>query len=484
MGDNYVTPWAGYPSEEGQPNAPAALSFVNSSGINIDSTIIAHTSGWGLEFRNDNCSSGADCVAKASADNALTNSALYDIGTSALRLGRMPPSSAQDSGSGGNTDLKATQHTNVSNNLFASTGRLYPGGEAGCIWIGSSLGNTIQYNECSDSYGGGISIGPKSGYQKHFNYDNVVQHNNFHDIGRGVIDDFGCVHFANWGGVQTHDTGNRFESNICHDMTDAVADNKQGGTGIYIDGLSQCDTVKYNLVYRASGALYFNNTKKTAPSTCSNSCPDPYAPDGGCKNIVSNNILAYSYLNTNNWGGAVKRGANDTGVGDTIRTFTFTHNIVYFNSTKGPQWLKNNTGSWSCLFADGSFPAPCTTYFAFYSNAYWSPNLPSPLFATTDVTGSAVFVGLAKWQANSLSSDPGEDGSDPVDGGGKSVYQDPLFKSPGFPADNYRLTGSAPPGFDTVGFANTYTAGRNKPVIFAPFVSPGFPLQLLSPTQY
>lgn len=252
VGDNFVTPWAGYQSDEGQPNAKAALSFVNTTGVTIDSSIIAHTSGWGLEFTNPDCDT-VGCVADPSMDNKLTNSALYDIGTSALRLGRMPPHKTNDDG---NTSDVATHNTTVENNLFMATGRMYPGGAAGCIWIGSSWGNNIQYNECGDSYGGGIAIGPKSGFTYHFAYDNIVQSNRFHDLGEGVITDFGCVHIANLGGVNaTGGTkGNTFQNNICHDMTDAVADMGQGAVGIYIDGRSQCNTVKYNLIYRELSA--------------------------------------------------------------------------------------------------------------------------------------------------------------------------------------------------------------------------------------
>lgn len=490
VGDNYV-PLGGYVSEEGQPAATAALSFVNTEGVIIDSAIIAHTSGWGLEFTNPACTIYPNCptITKASKDNQLTNSALYDIGTSALRLGRMPPNKNSDQG---NSSLYATQNTRVENNILTSTGRMYPGAADGCIWIGSSWGNLIQYNECSDSYGGGMAIGPKAGYTDDYTYGNTVQYNKFHDLGEGVITDFGCVHFANWGGVDKTGpgTGNTFQNNICHDMTDAVADNGQGAVGIYIDGRSQCNTVRNNLVFRSSGSLYFHNTPKVQ-AQCSNTCLDTGgggSENHGCNNLVSNNIFAYSYLNSNNWGGAIKRGGPpppDGQGGDNFLSFVFKHNIVLWDSVNGPQWLKNGTGFWTCVENDPVFPTPCTQYFGFYSNGYWSPRLAAPTFATTG-TGTApptTFWSLQAWQAGNVNGNPAEDLG--KDGFGNSVFQDPRFNGPGYPWDDYHFSDSPPPiGFDTSSFSATYTAGRNKPVIFPPATAPGFPLQLLSPLQF
>ncbi len=318
VGDNYVTPTGGYTGFEGQPNITAALSFVDTSYVTVDSSVIAHTSGWGLEFTNDfytypsNCT--GDCnVGGTSIQNALTNSVLFDIGAPGLRLGRYPPDQTNQMDTG-NTALNATQFTLVQNNLFSGIGRMYPGGEDGCMMINSSHDNTIQYNECVDSYGGGIAIGPNVGVVNDFEYNNTVQYNLFHDLGRGVIADFGCVHFATLGGTANSTQGELFQNNICHDMISAPGFyGSNNGHGIYIDNNSQYVTVKNNLVYRTSGALFFNNGG-----------PNCNGGSGPCNNLVTNNILAYSYA------GAIRRGANapSSDVGDPIPEFIFRHSMV------------------------------------------------------------------------------------------------------------------------------------------------------------
>ena len=221
-GDNFVTDSSGYVSQAAQSTIPAALSFVDTTGITIDSSIVAHTSGWGVEFTNDQTTTPG-----TSQYNALVNSALYDIGASGLRLGRYPLSNISDTG---NDPTLATQNTMVSNNLFLGMGRIYPNGETGCIWIGSSLGNMITHNECGDSYGGGVAIGPSVATQQAYVYGNNVQYNNFHDIGEGVLSDIGCVHFANRGCAGAHmaypsiTCGDTFANNVCRNITHALND--------------------------------------------------------------------------------------------------------------------------------------------------------------------------------------------------------------------------------------------------------------------
>ena len=323
VGDNFTTTSGGYTSRDGQPYITAAVSFVNTQGIAITYSTIAHTSGWGLEFTNNCTPYQTACspttMTNVSANNILTNSALYDIGASGLRLGRYLPN-ADDSIS--NSTTNATHGTVVSNNIFYGTGRIYPNGEDGCIWIGSSWGNTIQNNECVDSYGGGVAVGPSVIFTTDFEFGNTIQFNKFHEIGEGVISDFGCVHFATGGGLNVpgYTMGDKFNNNICANITHNLYDGGNGGTGIYIDNNSQNVTAAYNLVYRTSGALFFNNTSPNCV--------------GSCNNNVLNNIVALSHQ------GSIKRGGNPAGGS---QDFTFQQNVVYFGqyskTSDGPQWL-------------------------------------------------------------------------------------------------------------------------------------------------
>ena len=378
----------------------------------------------------------------------------------------------------------------MTNNLFYGLGRVYPNGEDGCVWIGSAHDNSVTSNECSDSYGGGIAVGPNPGVTNDYEYNNTITLNNIHDIGEGVISDFGCVHFANFGGSVHSNLGDLFKYNICRDITHDVpgaananvGDVANGGTGIYIDNNSQNVTAMDNLVYRTSGALFFNNGSPNCNQT-SSGIPS-------CKNNVQSNILAYSLQ------GPIKRGT-DTGSGDTLQDFTFQNNIIYFGANQmtssGPQWLGNATNSdfWDCGISNLSTPPPCTSYFNFLSNGYYSPSLTFnlPAFVTVNVVSSSrtlqYWYGLPQWQTTADNL-PGEDQSS----GGMAVYANPNFTDPSYIGNNFQFQNNSVPttiGFDLTNFTNyTYNAGRTTiPLLLVPArVAPTFPLTLPSPVQF
>ena len=458
VADNFVSASStGYQSNPGQSKAPAALSFVDTTSVSLSNVVIAHTSGWGLEFTNDTCNNkqGSACtVTGQSTANSLSGSVLYDIGASGLRLGRYPPDNYDD----GNTYEYATQSTTVENNLFSGMGRMYPGGEAGCVGIGSSHDNTIEDNECSDSYGGGIGIGPGVAFKQDYVYNNTVESNLFHDLGEEVIDDFGCVHFANQGGYDytysnfSQPLGNTFKYNVCYNITHAQPDAGSGySSGLYIDNNSQGITASYNLVFRTEGPLFFDNESPSCINKTS------------CENTVENNILAFSIE------GALRRG-NGYPTGDSLQDFTFSHNVVNFDAQSGPQWQLKGQQFWDCEVGGttGSYLPPCTNYFNLLSNGYWNPNYTAQAvqFFTNSPTHS--WVGLAQWQAANPSG-PGEDGPD---NGGVAAYSNPQWVDTACsggttdynPSTSFHFGSSstlpATIKFDTSGFAQTYNAGR------------------------
>jgi hypothetical protein len=390
----------------------------------------------------------------------------------------------------------------VTNNVFTGTGRLYPAGEDGCVSINSSHDNTIANNDCSDGYGGGISIGPGPPFSIAYVHGNNVMLNNFHDLGKGVIADFGCVYVAN--GACSGDTGatcgDLFQNNVCHDITHALDYTvSNGGTGIYLDHYTQNVTAANNLVYRTSGALVYVN------HGCYTTCP------GGAGNIVSGNVLAHTYQE------AIKRGSNGPSyLGDSFLSFTFQNNIVYFDNvpsnpfSRGPQWLNPTyvtgpvspgTDGWTCFNA---VTAPCNRFFFFQSNDYWSPvsspYLSTPVFYVTDsATGyptdgyetipppltQGYPVPFTQWQDCTLLS---SSITDNICEDKFSIFSDPLFVNPDYPYDQYQLQVSSPApsiGFNLGNdFLPTYSAGRNNPNIFPSAVAPGFPVQLLLPSQF
>src|SRR5258708_34362602 len=101
---------------------------------------------------------------------------------------------------------------------------MFPNGSVACIWIGSAHDNIIMDNECADNYGSGISVGPGVSFVTDYAYNNSVQHNLFHDLGEGVLMDFGCVHFPNSAGIATTGGSDSFLKNKCHDITNAQND--------------------------------------------------------------------------------------------------------------------------------------------------------------------------------------------------------------------------------------------------------------------
>lgn len=332
-----------------------------------------------------------------------------------------------------------------------------------------------------------MSVGPGVSFTTAYDHDNTVTHNKFHDLGEGVIMDFGCVHFANYGGRQYQSIGDTFSNNICHDMThanDSVGDVGGPANGIYIDQYSQKITAAYNLVYRASGALFFNNAS-TDPNSGQNLCANNGS--AGCENTVSNNVFAYSAHVGGTQGspgqGAIKRGGQN-GVGDSFLDFTFKHNIVYndLSTETDPQWVPDS----GLRFWDCAAGADCTQYFNFLSNDYWNTATSTLSFYTNTPTMTWMPTG---WRS---SPHPNEDGPD---NGGTAQHMDPVFSNPGCQNgnDTYNITNTAlttAMAFDVGGFANTYTAGRNSSATICttsgscPAVTATFPLLLLQCSSF
>ncbi|HEX7140751.1 MAG TPA: hypothetical protein VF219_23060, partial [Vicinamibacterales bacterium] len=90
--DNYTVPAAGEDPDLRLGDISAAVSFQNSQHIIFDSDTIAHTSGAGLDFTSCVDSTSPSWCASVSAsavtaDNLVQNSAFYDIGSTAVRVG-------------------------------------------------------------------------------------------------------------------------------------------------------------------------------------------------------------------------------------------------------------------------------------------------------------------------------------------------------------------------------------------------------------
>ncbi len=96
---------------------------------------------------------------------------------------------------------------------------------------------------------------------------------------------------------------------------------------------------------------------------------------------------------------------------------------------------------WTCAIGGGAWGTPCTALFDFESNDYWSPGklVTDISFNTTDIATHPAQVSWAfdpsGWQ-NTATFFPAED--NPT-GGPISLYSDPGFINPRYPADNFQF---------------------------------------------
>ncbi len=420
--DNWVVPAAGVPSQQAEPTIPAALSFTNCSHITFDSATISHTAGWGVEFV-------ADETATTNNDQ-VENSALYDIGTGGIRIGKWPTPN--------DTDANVPQFNTVSNTVVSGFGRVMPTGTGTAIWIGDSHDNLIAHNDVADGYNGGIGVclptneQCKGGASSGGAFNNVVSFNDVYTIGQGVTDDMGCIYVAT-----ENATGNEVLNNRCHDVTHAVADpDGYGGNGIYIDSTTHNVLIQNNLVYRVSAAGFQNTI---GPESISD-----------IPNMVTNNIFAYTREAVAN---------HPSGAASQVVYINFNKNITY--ADKGAV----QRGLWYC------YGVACDTVYVFNNNSYWAINggfATNPdAFFVTDASGHVTNdYTFAQWQA--LGEDAG------------SQVANPLFKNATYPADDYTFQAGSPAHL--VGFVafDITQMGRNNPVLVAPASPAAFPLNLLN----
>jgi uncharacterized protein (TIGR03437 family) len=446
--DNFTMPAAGY---DGDSEIIAGVSFQNSQRITFDSSTVAHTSGTGLEF--------ISCIDKSSpnwcvsfnasgvaANNLIENSAVYDVAATGIRIGI--------AGNPTDTNANVVQFNTVQNTVVEGYGRVYTSSKG--ITQGQGHDNLYTHNDVYDGYKGAIKVCycANSDTNPPFTNNNIISFNHVHNLFQGIMNDSGSLYF----GVGTPSppssgTGNKMLNNKVHDVSDASAldSDGYGGDGLYADDFSGLVDMENNLVYRVSGNAISFSGPRAGPNQSS---------------TVKNNILAFARQSLLN--------SYDPYSFNTVPPlpmfFTASNNLLYFDRNAAQSFYVQG----GCTFPGEAF----TAYEQWTSNLFWRTD---GAFAadpqafhvqqSLDASGGCgnqklwSYYTFAGWQGL------GEDAH--------SVVQNPEFKNPAYPADDFSLPNGSP-GAGFVVF-DPSQAGRSNPVINPPAVPATFPTKSFNP---
>jgi parallel beta-helix repeat protein len=154
-----------------------------------------------------------------------------------------------------------------------------------------SQNNVIGHNEIDHTYYTAISVGWSWGYAATPCGGNIVEYNHLHDIGQGMLSDMGGIYTL---GLQP---GTILRNNLIHDVRIFI----YGGWGLYTDEGSSGIVLESNIVYRCQSAGFHQHY--------------------GENNLLYNNIFALNQEHQ-----LMRTRA------EPHRSFTFSNNLVYFDS--------------------------------------------------------------------------------------------------------------------------------------------------------
>ncbi len=454
--DNFLPPAEGYNNDENSDDSlPEAIDCESCQSVIFDGVTVRHTSSSGILIASVSATSGTP-----GANDAIRNSAFYDIGDSGVRIGHKP--------SGMDRAESQVQRITVENNLIQGYSRVFADGEG----IAQAGGHDLVYshNDINDGYHAGISaclLGCGSiGYTA--NGTNILSsYNHIWNIMQGVTSDGGTLYY-NVGSPNGSGLGNKIYNNLVHDTTDSsiidsgIPGTGYGGAGIYLDIGSAGVDVQNNIVYRvASDAVYM-----------------PVGPKNGMPpNTFNNNIFAYARSSMFREGKPWPHGC----AGASMRA-SLTNNIFYFDRDDSAGFYVVH----GCAFSCG---LPHNQFQKFEGNLYWRtdgnfasdpkafhtngkpPNDASKCFAPANPNMAWTFLNFSQWR------DARPQGTSPTMGEDNSgtVTVNPNFGSSGQPSD-FRLSKNPIPGFDFTKTNDTIDhAGRVHSTITIPPVPATFP---------
>ncbi|HEV7926731.1 MAG TPA: right-handed parallel beta-helix repeat-containing protein [Verrucomicrobiae bacterium] len=239
---------------------------------------------------------------------------MWDLGGGGVRLGDSDATAARSAPNFGNE---------VTDNHIHHIGLVHAPA-VGVLTLLSAT-NLIAHNEIDHTYYTAISVGWSWGYADTPCRGNIVEFNHLHDIGQGMLSDMGGIYTL---GLQP---GTILRNNLIHDVGVFI----YGGWGLYTDEGSSGIVLESNVVYRCQSAGFHQHY--------------------GESNLLYNNIFA---LNQDH---QLMRTRAEPHL-----SFTFTNNIVYFDSGTllGGNWSGSGFAIDHNIYFDtrnGTAPPPLDT---------------------------------------------------------------------------------------------------------------------------
>lgn len=229
----------------GSITAPGAIQFIGVRNCTVENSEIAHIGSYGIDL-------GAGCTR-----NRIIGNEMYDLGAGGIKVGPRVALTNPLLHSGNNI---------ITDNNIHDSGQLFY--SAYGIHIGISNGDVVAHNRIHHQPYIGIVAGAGD--------DNamrtVIEFNDIHHIGLGMLSDLGGIYTIGRSGAPL---GIVIRNNVVHD----IESRGYGGWGIYFDDGTTGVKAENNIVYRCKSAgfhMHYGNEQNQH------------------ENIVRNNIFALS----------------------------------------------------------------------------------------------------------------------------------------------------------------------------------------------
>lgn len=217
---------------------PGAVYFDYAERCSLRRGAFEHTGTYGVEV-NMGC-----------REIEISHNRLADLGGGGVKVGHFFDHEPNEKGERRTASLPKGPHSQritIADNEITDGGHLFAGSVG--IFVGENPGNTIVHNHVFNMPWGGISVGSRQTYEPSQAIGNVIEYNNVHNLGNGVLSDIGGIY------TNSISPGTRIRYNIVHDVV--VRD--YGAYGIYTDQGSGDILIEKNLVYRCGSSPYFPN---------------------------------------------------------------------------------------------------------------------------------------------------------------------------------------------------------------------------------